>query len=299
MLLLHGIGRSLEDWAPQFSRLSGRHRLISLDLPGSGFSQRSSAPTTLAELAGGVLATLDQLGEDRPLHVVGNSLGGAVAQQFTTLAPDRVASLVLANSAGFGKEVAIPIRLMTLPLLGRFLATHTTPSSARMAERMTFANPALVTQSRLDHAMAIARQPETGAVVWETAKSLVTLRGVKIEWREMLTQRIAAGGKPILVLWGDRDRILPARHLDEARRVLPHATTHLFTGVGHMPQIECPDEFASLVLEFLSTVDRTLDLGGVPDGYRAMANREALNVLVTHELDRPSHPFQTADPSRH
>ena len=54
-------------------------------------------------------------------------------------------------------------------------------------------------------------------------------------------------------MWGDRDRILPVRHLNTARRLLPHAKTHLFTGIGHMPQIECPDEFAELVREFLAS----------------------------------------------
>ena len=53
-------------------------------------------------------------------------------------------------------------------------------------------------------------------------------------------------------MWGDCDRVLPAHHLDEARRVLPHAETHLLPGVGHMPQIECPDEFADLLLPFLA-----------------------------------------------
>ncbi|RNM11793.1 alpha/beta fold hydrolase [Nocardioides pocheonensis] len=257
VVLLHGIGRSLEDWAPQFWRLSGSHRVISMDLPGSGFTQRSTSPTSLPVLARGVLATLDELGEGRPLHVMGNSLGGAVAQQLTMLAPERVASLVLVSSAGFGKEVALPLRLLSAPVLGRFMATHTTTSSARMAERMLFANPKLATASRVEHAIAIARQPGTAEVVWETAQALATLRGgVRREWREALSTSVAAAGKPTLVLWGDRDRILPARQLEEARRLLPHASSHLIEGVGHMPQIERPDEFATLVLDFLASVDR-------------------------------------------
>ena len=255
-LLLHGIGRSLEDWAPQFTRLSGSHRLISLDLPGSGFSQRSTSPTSLPVLAQGVLETLDELGERRPVHVIGNSLGGAVAQQLSVLAPDRVASLTLVNSAGFGKEVALPLRLLTTPVLGRFMASRATPSTVRLMERLIFANPDLVTRSRVDHAMAIAQQPDTGEVVWETANALATARGgVRPEWRKSLSARVASEGKPTLIVWGDRDRILPARHLEEARRLLPHASTHVFTGVGHMPQIESPDAFASVVLEFLATLE--------------------------------------------
>ena len=58
--------------------------------------------------------------------------------------------------------------------------------------------------------------------------------------------------RPTLIVWGDRDRILPPHHLDAARQLLPHARTHLFSGIGHAPQIECPEEFADLVLSFLA-----------------------------------------------
>jgi pimeloyl-ACP methyl ester carboxylesterase len=228
-----------------------------MDLPGSGFTQRIASPTSLPLLAQGALATLDELGEHRPLHVMGNSLGGAVAQQLSVLAPERVASLVLVSSAGFGKEVALPLRLLSTRVLGRLMATHTTISSALIGERMLYASRDFATRSRVDHAMAIARHPGTGEVVWETAQALATLRGgVRREWRTALSARGAAAGKPTLVVWGDRDRILPARQLDEARRLLPHASSHLFSGTGHMPQIERAEEFATLVLDFLATVDR-------------------------------------------
>ncbi len=59
--------------------------------------------------------------------------------------------------------------------------------------------------------------------------------------------------RPTLIVWGDRDRILPAHHLTAASGLLPHAETFLFAGIGHMPQIECPDKFAELVLGFLAT----------------------------------------------
>src|SRR5207253_9817156 len=96
VLLLHGIGRSLEDWDLQFGRLAGAFRVIALDLPGSGFSERTPAPANLPDIAAGVLAALDALGEQRPVHAIGNSLGGAVAQQMVVLEPSRLASLVLA-----------------------------------------------------------------------------------------------------------------------------------------------------------------------------------------------------------
>lgn len=251
MLLLHGISRSLEDWSEQLERLSRRFYVIAPDQPGFGFSARRDGPADLASLADGVAATLDKLGETRPCHVVGNSLGGAVAMQLLASHPDRVASLTLANSAGFGAEVTPLLRMLSLPGLGRYAATHSTPAGARLMERRIFADPALATPERVEHALRISAQPGTGAFLYEIANHLGTRRGVRPQWREELLAAVAAHPRPTLVIWGDRDRILPAAHLDAARRQFPGAQVHLFAGTGHMPQIERPDEFADLVTAFV------------------------------------------------
>ncbi|WP_431958026.1 alpha/beta fold hydrolase [Nocardia lijiangensis] len=253
VLLLHGIGRSLEDWAPQYRRLGGTHRVIAVDLPGFGFSARPHESMTLAVLARGVADLLDTLGERRPIHVIGNSLGGAVALQLLAFRPERVASLVLVNSAAFGSQVSALLRLLALPRLGRLATRRTTRAAARLTERAIFTDRSLATRERIDHALAIARQPDRGIVMHETARALATGRGVRPEWRAELMAEVAAHPRPTLIVWGDRDRILPAHHLAAAGRLIPHAETFLFAGIGHMPQIECPDEFAELVLNFLAT----------------------------------------------
>jgi pimeloyl-ACP methyl ester carboxylesterase len=252
VLLLHGVGRSLEDWAAQCDRLAGTHRVITLDIPGFGFSSRPGESVTLAALTQGVADTLDALGEQRPLHVIGNSLGGAVALQLLVLQPHRVASLVLVNSAGFGREVTLLLRMLALPVIGRMATKRTTSASARILERAIFADRSLASRHRVEHAVAIGRQPDSGAVMREIALELATGRGVKHDWRAQLTAAAAQHPRPTLIIWGDRDRVLPAHHLDNARRLIPHAKTHLLSGIGHMPQIECPDEFADLVLDFFA-----------------------------------------------
>jgi pimeloyl-ACP methyl ester carboxylesterase len=258
VLLLHGIGRSLEDWAPQWERLAGAYRVITLDIPGFGFSSRPSEPVTLAALAQGVADTLDTLGERRPLHVIGNSLGGAVALQLLIQRPERVASLVLVNSAGFGREVTLLLRMLTLPVIGRMATRRTTRASARILERSIFADRSLASRQRIEHAVAIGRQPDSGFVMREIAGELATGRAVKDDWRAELSSAAAQHPRPTLIIWGDRDRVLPAHHLETAQRLMPHAKTHLFNGIGHMPQIECPDEFADLVLAFFADVVHTV-----------------------------------------
>jgi NADP-dependent 3-hydroxy acid dehydrogenase YdfG/pimeloyl-ACP methyl ester carboxylesterase len=251
VLLLHGIARSLEDWSEQVERLSRRFYVIAPDQPGFGFSARRDGPADLVALADGVAAILDELGETRPCHVIGNSLGGAVAMQLLASQPDRVASLTLVNSAGFGAEVTPLLRMLSLPGLGRYAATHSTPAGARLMERRIFADPSLATPERVQHSLRIAAQPGTGAFLYEMANHLGTARGVRPQWRDALLTAVAAHPRPTLLIWGDRDRILPAVHLEAARRQFPGAQVHVFAGAGHMPQIERPDEFAELVTAFV------------------------------------------------
>jgi len=249
VVLLHGIGRSLEDWSAQHPLLAETHRVISIDMPGFGLSQRHPASTTLVSLSDGVWATLDALGVDRsrPVHLMGNSLGGAVSMQMLVDDPSRVSTLTLVNSAGFGKEVTFALRMLAVPGLGRTLLSHIDQRTAPRIERNLFADRAMVTAERIEMAIRVARQPDFAAVYLEIARALGGFRGIAPRWRSELLPRVARHDKPTLLVWGDRDHILPAAHLAAARVAFPSAQWHLFERTGHMPQIERPAEFAELV----------------------------------------------------
>jgi pimeloyl-ACP methyl ester carboxylesterase len=246
VVLLHGISRSLEDWAEQHDLLSDRYRVHSVDLPGYGWSEPLSEPCTLPALAHFVVDFLDAIELTEPVHLVGHSLGGAVAMQVAVQTPHRIASLVLVNSAGFGREVTITLRLLAIRPLGRLLLW---PSryGARRVERSLFHDPAFVTEARIEHTFALAQRPHAAKVLLETARSLGTFRGVRRQWREALLRGLAELDIPTLIVWGEHDRILPAAHLDAARVHLPRAQTHLFAHTGHMPHIEQAEAFSQLI----------------------------------------------------
>jgi pimeloyl-ACP methyl ester carboxylesterase len=248
-VLLHGIGRSLEDWDDQHALLSPGHRLYSVDLPGFGRTAPLAGPYSLAALARFVADFLAAVGEDGPVDVVGNSLGGAVAMQLSADAPGRVRSLTLVNSAGFGREVALALRLLAVRPLGRWLLRPSRSAVAR-SERSLFFDPSLVTANRVDLALDLAKQPHASRAFLEMCAELGTLRGIRPQWRSALLDAVAGAGLPTLVVWGDKDLVLPHAHLDAARQRLPHARFHLFPDTGHLPQIERAEELAGLMRQF-------------------------------------------------
>ena len=262
VLLLHGIGQSLDDWSEQHERLSARRTVYSVDLPGFAYSDRLSGPATLAKLADVLPAFLDALGVHQPLPVIGNSLGGAVAMKFAAGHPHRVSALVLANSAGFGQDVALVLRLLTVRPLAALLMRPDEAASRRTVQSV-FYNKALVTDARVNHAFALSQRAAHRQTVLDIARDLGTIVGIRAEWRTALVEALAQSDVPTLVVWGDHDHILPFSHLGAAAAALPRAESHVFSDTGHMPQIERPDEFAAVVEEFLS---------------RAMAGRQTAGI---------------------
>ncbi|ROQ37008.1 cation diffusion facilitator CzcD-associated flavoprotein CzcO [Frondihabitans sp. PhB188] len=250
VLLLHGIGQSLDDWTEQHELLAERHTVYSLDLPGFGYSARRPGRSTLSTLAAILPAFLDAVGVAGAVPVLGNSLGGAVAMTFAVAHPTRVSELVLADSAGFGSEVALALRLVSVPPIGALLTRPSRATSQQTVESV-FYRKSLATPERVDHAFALAQLPSHTRTLRDLAQDLGTFGGVRDEWREALLSELRPLAIPTLVVWGDHDHVLPFSHLAAARAALPHATTHVFAKTGHMPQIERPDEFADVVEEFL------------------------------------------------
>jgi pimeloyl-ACP methyl ester carboxylesterase len=169
-----------------------------------------------------------------------------------TTAPARIATLTLVNSAGFGREVALALRILAVPGLGKPLLRRIDARSAYRIERSLFHDGAHVTAERVELAVRVAARPHHARVFLETARDLGTFRGIRAPWRQTLLGQVAAQAKPTLIVWGERDLILPAAHLAAARAAFPHAKTHLFPDTGHLPQIERADDFADLTRLFLA-----------------------------------------------
>lgn len=253
VVMVHGIGRSLEDWMEQHELLRGKgYRLISVDLAGFGESGPLQERYTLPALGRFLGDFLDAVKVSEPAHLVGNSLGGAVVMQLAVQQPDRVRSLVLVGSAGFGREVALPVRLMSVRPIGEAMLSKPSRAASRRLEESLFHNPDLVTPDRVELGYQLSVRPGGSQVFLDTAAALGTFRGTRKEWRQDLLSALAAQAVPTLVVWGEQDKIFPFSHLAAAGQHLPHAYTHAFPEAGHMPQVEQATDFADVVTDFWS-----------------------------------------------
>ena len=253
LVLLHGIGRSLEDWSASVP-LAQHYRLYAPDLIGFGYTDKPGIAYTLEQLATFVKDFLEAVGETRPVTLLGNSLGGAVAQTFAVQYPERTKALVLVASAGFGKEVILALKLITVPGLGELLIKPSRRSAANTI-RSFFHDPKLGTEERVAHTLDLARQPGAKRAFLASTRNLGTWRGVRADWREALSRRLVKLKLPTLLVWGEYDEVLPAAHLESAARLYPHAQAHLFRDTGHAPQLERAGDFNALVLNFLKNLE--------------------------------------------
>jgi NTE family protein len=252
LLLVHGLFDDALTWRKMIPRLARTHTVIAPDLFGHG---ESDAPRHADYSPGGHAGILRDLLEVLGHHrvtVVGHSLGGGIAMSFAYRYPARVHRMALISSGGFGREVHPLLRALSLP-------------GARPALRLATMRPTLALLARLARLLQTAGAGSRARGVRQLqlvltrvgcrgrrAAMIKTLRSV-IGWRgqtvSALDRSYALRRFPTLVLWGTRDRMIPAHHASAALASNPGAEVALLDGTGHLPHLTR----AGLVAERLSS----------------------------------------------
>lgn len=249
VILLHGIGSSIETWTYNISVLAQHHRVYAVDLVGAGRSDKPPATYSLTYLAQFVLGFMDALSIECA-SLIGNSLGGGVALQFALNFPRKVEKLVLVNSFGLGKEITLTLRLATLPFVSKLFSPSR--SGTALALKQSVYDATLITNEWVELYYQIATLPG----LWETLLAIIdtniNLFGVRPEVYNAIVDRLATITAPTLVFWGQQDRVLPVAHAAVATKGLLSARLHIFDPCGHWSQVERSEEFNTLVLEFLA-----------------------------------------------
>jgi 4,5:9,10-diseco-3-hydroxy-5,9,17-trioxoandrosta-1(10),2-diene-4-oate hydrolase len=250
VLLIHGIGGSLEDWMLNANALARNNCVFAVDLVGSGHSDKPSVSYTFSYLAQFVNDFMEAENIDRAC-LIGHSLGGGVSLQFTIQFPDKVDKLVLVNSAGLGKEGSILFRLPTLPILGELLTRPSRKGTANLLKACVH-DPAVVTDELIELAYSLAVLPGAQNAFLSTVRSLGNFRGIRKDVLRSIVDNLGTITAPTLIFWGQQDRILPVAHAHVAENKIPDTQLHIFDPCGHCPQLERPEEFNSIVLKFLA-----------------------------------------------
>lgn len=254
IVLLHGLGGTSETWQQTIDCLNGSLLTIAIDLAGHGRSGRDRGDYSITANAVIVRGVLDQLGIERAL-IVGHSYGGGVALAEAVIFPEKVAGLALVASGGLGNEAAPVLRAMSLPFVGELasLAIHPWLVSRLDAtfNRLSALGFHESTEFRQKRAMlrSLSDMSARGSFL-DTLRGVVNVQGQLVNGAERLDQ---VGDIPVLVVWGDRDPMLPISHADVVTEALPHARVEVFEGAGHFPHAHEPSRFADLLLEMANS----------------------------------------------
>lgn len=256
VVLIHGITADSSTWARVLPALARRFTVIAPDLMGHGQSDKPRSDYSLGAQASGLRDLLATLGHERATFV-GHSLGGGISMQLSYQYPELCERLVLVDSGGLGRDVSLLLRAAALPgsewVMPALAATHVL-DAGRIAAGL-LGRVGIHVGTDLEE-MAAAH--DTLADPAARAAFLQTLRGVV----EPGGQRVSAANRlyltkhvPTLLMWGERDRIIPVAHGHEAHEQIPHSRLELFPSSGHFPHLDEPERFIDVLSEFIESTE--------------------------------------------
>lgn len=243
IVLLHGFTLNKNNW-PQFVHfLPAEFRVIAPDLPAHGESSYlPRAEYSLPTQADRMMALLETL-NIQSAHLVGNSMGGAIALNMASRFPEKVRTLTLMNAAGVDdpnteSEFERMLKEGKNPLLPK------TEQEAAFSLDLVMAKPPYIPGpfKSVMVTMALERYDRFAAVFQQLVDDL---------GKHPLAD-LSAMHVPTLILWGDKDRILDVANADTFAAQLPNSQTVIYQGVGHMPMLEVPKQSAADVVKFIA-----------------------------------------------
>ena len=246
---------SLETWRSVIDPLARHATVLAVDLPGHGSSGPGGGDYSLGSLAAGLRDVLMALGHDRAT-LVGHSLGGGIAMQFSYQFPEMTERLALVSSGGLGLEVSPVLRAASLPGANLFLSVtaEATRRGAGLASRVLRAtrSPANPGLDELVRSYASLADADRRAAFLATVRSVVGLNGQTVRAGDRL---YLANELPVLLLWGADDPIIPVDHARAAHEILPDSTLVVLDGVRHFPHVEAPDRFVTTLEAFCAATE--------------------------------------------
>jgi pimeloyl-ACP methyl ester carboxylesterase len=256
VVLIHGITSSSATWSRVMPYLARRFTVIAPDLVGHGESAKPRGDYSLGAHACGVRDLLLALGHDRAT-IVGHSLGGGIAMQFSYQFPERCERLVLVDSGGLGRDVSPLLRAATLPgsefVLPLLVATRLLDAGAlagRLLSRLGLRARTDLAEMARGHASL--SDPEARAAFIHTLRAVVEPGGQRVDASNRL---YLAEHLPFLLAWGERDPIIPVSHARATHEQVRGSRLEVFADSGHFPQLDEPQRFLDVLVDFIDSTE--------------------------------------------
>jgi pimeloyl-ACP methyl ester carboxylesterase len=254
VVLVHGITSTSATWAGLIPYLGERFTVIAPDLLGHGESAKPRGDYSLGAYASGIRDLLIALGHERATFV-GHSLGGGVAMQLAYQFPEHCERLALVSSGGLGREInpllraaSVPGSELLLPLLVNERILETGRVLARLLGRVGLRVHTDLEEVLRGHASLA--DGEARSAFLHTLRTIVDPRGQRVDASDRL---YLAEALPFVIVWGERDPIVPVEHALAAHRLVPSSRLEVFPDAGHFPHLDDPLRFVRLLIDFMET----------------------------------------------
>jgi pimeloyl-ACP methyl ester carboxylesterase len=256
LVLVHGITSTSATWANVLPYLAEEFTVIAPDLLGHGESAKPRGDYSLGAYASGIRDLLIALGHERATFV-GHSLGGGVAMQLAYQFPEHCDRLVLVDSGGLGREIGLLLRAATLPgseLVLPLLVNDQLVGAGQMIGRL-LGRVGLRVHTDLGEVLrghASLSDGDARSAFLHTLRTVVDPWGQRVDASDRL---YLAQAIPFLLVWGERDPIIPVEHAREAHRLVPGSRLEIFPDAGHFPHLDDPLRFVRLLTDFMHTTE--------------------------------------------
>jgi pimeloyl-ACP methyl ester carboxylesterase len=256
IVLVHGITGDSGTWAGVAPWLAERYTVVAPDLLGHGMTAKPRGDYSLGAFASGIRDLMIALGHERGTFV-GHSLGGGIALQLAYQFPERCERLVLVDSGGLGREVSLLLRAaslpgseIVLPLLAHARLIGAAETVGRALGRIGLAPAPDLAEMARGYA-SLSRADARRAFV-QTVRGVIDMAGQRVSARDRL---YLAQHVPTLLIWGDRDPIIPIEHGREAQAMIKGSRFETFPGSGHFPHIDDPHRFVRVLRDFVASTE--------------------------------------------
>jgi pimeloyl-ACP methyl ester carboxylesterase len=261
LVMLHGMAASSATWEEVIPHLAEHFTVIAPDLLGHGASAKPTGDYSLGEYATGIRDLLVLLGH-RHGTILGHSLGGGVAMQFAYQFPEMCDRLVLVSSGGLGRELHPLLRLAALPGAEWVLPWLCSPGlrdvvdgAGRLLGRVGLRSGTDLREMWRGYVTLFEADARDAFI--HTVRTVVDIGGQRAT---ALNRLYLASQLPTLIVWGDRDPLIPVKHAYAAHEAIHGSRLEVFSSAGHFPYLDSTARFVSTLIDFIrSTQPAKLD----------------------------------------